>query len=337
MRRLAAILLLTTLAPHHAAADDAPKPPADATQIEEARRLFGVGVEAVKRFQWAEALVAFEKSHALVPNATTSLNIGVSERALGHYVRAKRALGRALDENQSAGGSVLAESSVADAQGYLKEIDALLAHAKVTVKPEGATIVVDGRPIASDGSGFAAGIEAPGAGAAAPKGPFDLVLDPGNHVFVLTRKGFSDAVVNRTFAPGATLDLALELDKLPATIKVSAEIEGAIVRVGRTDVGPAPVDVLRPAGTYPVTVSKEGFVTYETTLTVKAGEEAKIAAALPKKKLAVEEEWWFWVSIAGAVGTAATITYFAVRPEPDPVPYDGGNTGWVVGPSAIRF
>ncbi len=340
MRTLTAILLVAALTPRDAVADDAPKTPvapADDTTKEEARRLFGVGVDAVRSFQWADALAAFEKSHAIVPNATTSLNIGVAERALGHYVRAKRALGRALDENRAGGGSVLSASSVADAEGYLKEIDGLLARAKVTVKPQGAAIVVDGRPLAGDGSGYAAGIEPPGAGTTAPAGTFDLVLDPGNHVFLITRKGFSDAVVNRTFAPGSTLDLVLELDKLPATIKVSAEVEGAIVRVGRTDVGPAPVDVLRPAGTYPVTVSKEGFVSYETTLTVKAGEEAKIAAVLPKKKLAVEEEWWFWVSIAGAVGTAATITYFAVRPEPDPVPYDGGNTGWVVGPSAIRF
>jgi hypothetical protein len=336
------ILLLAMSVARPAIADDGPKPPekplekpAD-TDTDEARRLFGVGVDAVKRFQWADALTAFEKSHALVPNATTSLNIGVSERSLGHYVRSKRALGRALEEHRAAGGTVLSPSSVADAEGYLKEIDGLLARATVTVKPEGSNIVVDGRPLTKEGRAFAAGIEAPGKGAPAPAGKFDLVLDPGNHVFVLTRKGFSDAVVNRTFAPGATLDLVLELDKLPATIKVSAEVEGAIVRVGRTDVGPAPVDVLRPAGTYPVTVSKEGFVTYETTLTVKAGEEAKIDAVLPKKKLAVEEEWWFWVSIAGAVGTAATITYFAVRPEPDPLPYDGGNTGWVV-PSVIRF
>lgn len=335
-----ATVLLLVLFEQGALADDAspaaPAPNAE-SPTDEARRLFSVGVDAVKRFQWAEALTAFEKSHALVPNATTSLNIGVSERALGHYVRSKRALSRALDENRTAGGSVLSASSVADAEGYLKEIDGLLARATVTVKPEGAAIVVDGRPLTGDGAGFAAGIAPAGKGSPAPTGKFDLVLDPGNHVFVLTRKGFSDAIVNRTFAPGSTQELLLELDRLPATIKVNAEVEGAIVRVGRTDVGPVPVDVLRPAGTYPITVSKEGFVTYETTLTVKAGEEATIAAVLPKRKLAVEEEWWFWTSIAAAVGTAATITYFVVRPDPEPLPYDGGNTGWVVGQSAIRF
>jgi hypothetical protein len=113
MRGLTAIFLLAALAPWDVLADDAPKPPgapADDANVVEARRLFGVGVDAVRRFQWADALTAFEKSHALVPNATTSLNIGVAERALGHYVRARRALARSLDEHRVAGGSVLSAS-----------------------------------------------------------------------------------------------------------------------------------------------------------------------------------------------------------------------------------
>lgn len=308
----------------------------DAATKDAARRVFGSGVEAVQKFQWAEALASFEESYALVPNAITSLNIGVSERALGRYVRASRSLERALAENEAAGGAVLSDTSMADAKSYLEEMKRLLVRANVTVRPEGATLIVDGRPLTKLGDRYITGVET-GAGSPAPAGKFEILLDPGNHVLVLSRKGFSDAVINRTFLAGASADLLLELDKLPASIKVTAETAGATVRVGTSDVGPVPVDVLRPAGTYSIVVSKDGFVPYETTLTVKPGEEAKIDAILPKKKLNVAEEWWFWASLAGAVGTAATITYFVARPEPEPVPFDGGNTGWVVGPAAIRF
>jgi hypothetical protein len=344
--RMAVVAGLVLARPAVAGADEAASPntpataqPVDEAKRTEARRLFGEGVEHVKKFQWAEALGAFEKSHALVPNANTSLNIGVCERALGRYVRARQSLRRALDESE-AGGGVLSPTSLADAEAYLEQIDGVVVRARLTVKPSDAALSIDGRPLAKISAGertvFAAGIAPAGPGARVPAEAFEVVLDPGNHVFVLARSGFSDAVVNRTLAPGSSTDLVLELEKLPATLKVSSSIEGAIVQVAEVDVGPVPVDVLRPAGRYPVIVRKEGYVPYETSLTVRPGEEA-IDAVLAPESLNVAEQWWFWTSIVGGLGTAAVVTYFVVRPEPDPPPYDGGSSGWVVQPSAIRF
>jgi len=325
-----------------APAQEAPAPSEEEARKIEARARFGEGFEQVKKFQWADALSAFEKSHALVPYANTSLNIGVCERALGRYVRARRSLRRALAEHAESGGTVLSASSLADANSYLAEIDSVIVRAKITIRPTDAAITVDGRPIEAIAEGdkqvFAAGIAPTGPGKTVPSTTFELVLDPGNHVFVLSRTGFSDAVVNRTLTGGAeSPDLVFELEKLPARIKVSSTVEGAIVKLGAMDVGPVPVDVFRPAGVYPVKVQREGFVPYETSVSVKAGEEAKLNAVLSKESLNVAEQWWFWSSIVGALGTAAVITYFAVRPEPEPPPYDGGTTGWVVPSSAIRF
>jgi hypothetical protein len=318
-------------------ADDAA--PEDAKT--ESRRLFAEGVDGVKRLQYGDALVRFEKAYALYPFAVTSLNIGICERALGHYVRARIAFVRALSEHEAAGGTALSQSSVEDARAFLKEIDGLLSKTKVSIRPAEATIAVDGRPLSSmDLSGSAvqaAGVAPAGPGQVAPSGNFDLVLDPGSHVFVVSRKGFSDAVVNRVMKPGDNGELLLELATLPATIRVSSAVKGAIVKVGKSDVGPTPVDVLRPAGTYPLVVQKEGFVDYETSLSVKAGEEAKIDAVLVETKMNVAEQWWFWTSIAAAAGTVGLVTYFATRPEPDPAPYNGGTSGWVAQPSVIRF
>jgi hypothetical protein len=318
-----------------------PSPAEDDPKKTEARSLFATGVDNVKKFQWAEALAAFERSQALIPSAITSLNIGVCERALGRYVRAGRSFERALAEHSGGVGAPLSETSVADTKGYLTEIESIVVRAKVTVRPVDASITVDGKPLAvvkaGDKTVFAAGVEAPGPGGKVPAETFEILLDPGNHVFVLSRKGFSDAVVNRTFAPGKPAEAVFELEKLPATLKVSSSITGAIVRVAEVDVGPVPVDVLRPAGQYPVLVSKEGYVPYETSITVKAGEEAKINAVLAEESLNVAEQWWFWTSIGAGLTTAALVTYFVVRPEPDPPPYNGGSTGWVVQPTAIRF
>ena len=64
---------------------------------------------------------------------------------------------------------------------------------------------------------------------------------------------------------------------------------------------------------------------------------ARSKPALRQRQKLIDDSEWKRSRNTSAVGTAATITYFAVRPEPDPVPYDGGNTGWVVGPAAIQF
>ena len=343
-RLLAGAVALTAATP--ALADDAKakqtEPPAaeDDPKKIEARSLFASGVDNVKKFQWAEALAAFERSQALIPSAITSLNIGVCERALGRYVRAGRSFERALTEHRSGVGAPLSETSVADTNGYLGEIASIVVRAKITVRPTDAAITVDGRPLAAVGADralFAAGVEPPGPGAKVPGETFEIVLDPGNHVFVLSRKGYADAVVNRTFSPGKPAEAIFELEKLPATLKVSSSITGAIVRVAEVDVGPVPVDVLRPAGQYPVLVRKDGYVPYETSITVKPGEEAKINAVLAEESLNVAEQWWFWTSIGAGLTTAALVTYFVVRPEPDPPPYNGGSTGWVVEPTVIRF
>ena len=163
------------------------------------------------------------------------------------------------------------------------------------------------------------------------------MLDPGAHVIILSRKGFTDAVVNRTLAPGSTSKLDLKLDSLPATLRITSTQGGALVKVDDADVGPAPVDVLRPAGAYHVSVKKEGFLPYGTQVTVQPGEEVKLSASLLVDKPSVAKRWWFWTTIAGVIGTGVVVTYVATRPKPEPPPYETGNTGWLVMPTAVRF
>lgn len=311
---------------------------------DDARAKYVEGVAFVQKAQWSDALVAFEASSKLFPSPATTLNMGACERALGRYVLARATLNRALDESATS-GSPLPEGTVTEAKGFLAEIDRVLSHVTVTIEPREASVAVDGRPLADLGKLgaarplLAAGVLPPGPGTTPPAATFDLVLDPGAHVFTLARKGFTDAVVNRTFAPGATTTLDLKLDLLPATLKITSTVQGAIVTVDDADVGPAPVDVLRPAGSHRVTVKKPGFLAYQTTLTVNPGEEASLRAKLLEDKPSVLERWWFWTGAAAIVAGGVVITYAATRPAPQPPPYDGGSTGWIVQPkgASIHF
>lgn len=320
------------------APDVAPAPPTPdedpSSPRSQARAAYQRGVGLVRRAQWGEALAQFEQSAALHPNPTTTFNIGACERALGRYARALLAFERTLA--QVAAGETLAPSAVTDATAHVEEMQRLLVRVRMRVQPATATLTIDGRPLertkVAGRETLVAGVAAPGPGTAVPSASFDVVLDPGAHVFTLSRKGFADAVINRSFTPGHTGELTVQLERLPATLKVTSSEEGALVRVASVDVGPAPVDVLRPAGTYRVVVGKEGFLDYETDVTVRPGEEVDLRAALVVDEPSVLERWWFWAGAAAIIAGGVTVTYFATRAEPEPPPYDGGSTGWVVQP-----
>jgi hypothetical protein len=332
-----ALALTLAIGARSARADD-PVPGDDAplseeeVAIEEARAAFHRGNELVARSDWAAALEAFEESHRLHPHPVTRYNVGVAYRALGRYTRARQALRAALGAE---GPDALPPSLAEQARSLLEESESIVVRAKLTVKPAVAHVAVDGRPLeVEDRRTFVAGTRPAGKGEPVGEGAVEVILDPGPHVFLFSRKGFSDAVVNKTFRPGAKEDLAIALDRLPATIHVAAAQKSARVTIDGADVGFAPVDVPRPAGTYQVEVTKDGHVPFSTRVTLEPGGESRLRAPLPPRETPLVEEWWFWtltgVATTAAVTGVAVGTYFATREEPSAPPPDGGSLGWVI-------
>jgi tetratricopeptide (TPR) repeat protein len=324
MRALVATLIALTAAPLYA---DEP------ASLNQARQLYARGAELVKKAQWSEALAAFEQSAALRPHPVTTYNRGACERALGRYTRAQKTLERALDENaHSTDAGALPESLAADARSYLAEIDHLLARIDVTIAPAEAAIAVDGRPLEvaqANPPVLLAGMLPAGPGVPPPAPRFELVVDPGAHVLTLSRKGFADVVVNRTFQPGSRSVLGLQLDRLPATLHVAASRPGAAVTVDGVDVGLAPIDLSRPAGSYKVAVKKQGYLTYQAQVSIAPGEQLDLRAALEEKRTPIYRRWWFWTAggvILVGVGLGA---YFGARAAETPK-LDMGGLGWAV-------
>ncbi len=272
----------------------------------EARRQFVRGAAFVKSAQWTEALEAFEQSSRLRPHPITTYNIAACERALGRYAAARGHFQTALDAEPR---GELPESIRSEIKVYLAEIERLLVHVELKVEPAGTEVTLNGRPSRASGT---------------------LVLDPGTHIFSLSRKGYSNAFVTKTFKPGTREVLALNLDRLPAQLRVSSNEKEAVVKINRLDVGYAPVVVERPAGSYLVRVEKPGFVSYESLVGVNAGEAATIKAKLSPTP--ITQRWWFW-SLTGLVVSGAVVgTYYATRSEPTPqrpAP-DGGGLGWTI-------
>ena len=285
--------------------------------------------------QWAEALSAFEESSKLRPHPITTYNMGACERALGRYTVARTTLEQALSPKPGSGA--LPESLAGEAKAYLSEIDRLLVHVDVSVTPPDAEIAVDGRPLEAtnraDGKTvWVAGLRPGGRGEPLPAAHSSVLLDPGTHLFTLSRKGFKDQVVTKTFEPGKRDKMELNLDSLPAQLRVSSNEPRSIVRIDRVDVGYAPAEVERPAGPYNVSVLKPGFVTYETTVRANPGEAADIKATLRHEKASLVQKWWFWTAAGVLVAGTVLTTYFVTRSDPAPQrpPLDGGGLGWTI-------
>lgn len=323
MRKLLAILVMSLLCcvAGRARADDA--------NVAEARTLYEAGSELGRNARWAEALASFEKSFKLRPHAATLYNVAQCFRAMGQYTRSRAKFDEALTWSKSHGDE-LPESLAVGSKGYRDEIDRILVHVAVTLSPADAMLAVDGAPLVQEGKVFVAGVAAPGVGAPAPGSRFEVVLDPGTRIFAVSRKGFQDVVVRETFTPGATTKLSLELDKLPAVIHVSANRDGSLAAIDNVDVGPPPLSLKRSAGTYKVKVHKDGFVPYETQLTVRAGEEVDLRAPLEPETVPITKRWWFWTATAVVVTGAVIGTYLLTRPEPERQPLNGGGLGWTV-------
>jgi hypothetical protein len=217
--------------------------------VAEARTAFREGTSLARQAQWGEALLAFERSARLRPHTFTTYNLGYCERALGRYTRARKFLAKAIAENEARGGTAISPEVAADAKKYLAEIDQRLARATVTLSPADAAVSVDGRPletVAADRTPpvLGAGTRDLGAGEVPAAAQFELLLDPGAHVFTVSRPGSSDLVVSRTFEAGsrAPLDLKLAVTPSPGT-PAKSDVPSAASHEQRIDV------VVRPSRT----------------------------------------------------------------------------------------
>jgi hypothetical protein len=327
-----ASLLLVAIAPGRAARADDEDP-----SVTEARQAFLEGVDLTHKSQWADALAAFERSEHLRAHAVTSFNLGACERALGRYIRARQWFRLTLAQDERSGNRELSEALAAEAHAMLGELDRVVATFDVAVSPANAAIAVDGRPLEPAGSDahgalFLAGTRPPGPGEPLGVGTFRVVVDPGVHVITFSRPGFTDALVNRTVAPGAFLAMRIELDRLPSTLRIESDRPDAIVSLDGADIGPTPVDVQRPAGFYRVVVRRKGYEDYATEVATRPGERVELHAKLAEERPSLTTRWWFWAATGAVVVGVGAGTYFLTRssPPPERPPVDSGGLGWTV-------
>lgn len=294
-----------------------------------AREEFRAGARLIEQSEWAAAIAAFERSRALREHALTIYNIGVCQRFLGRYTLALQTLRFAL--SHGARGSELPELFRDQARAYVDEIESKLARLRLTLTTPNAKAAVDGRPLEAAPSGeLVAGVALPGQGKEIGVAPVVVVVDPGAHVLTFQLEGHDTIEVRREMKPGATESLTVSLTEQDSELLVDADRSRSVVRVDDVDVGLTPITVVRPPGRHTVTVVKEGFVPYRAAVTLRPGQHTRLAAELPVERVPVTKRWWFWTGAASVLAAGVLVTYVATKPGPQPPPYEGGSTGWLV-------
>lgn len=302
-----------------------------------ARADFVQGVELVKATNWAGALEAFERSSAKKPHPVTTYNIGLCRRALGQYLLAKRAFDEALAKNALGGGALLPTATAEDARAIVSEIDKSLVQIDVDLAPGSATVTVDSRPLEREGDRYLGGTLPPGpaepvafSAVAGGHARFTVTVDPGAHVLTFTAPGHTESVFRENFRPASHKQLSIALLELSGTLRVSSSPVAAVYLDG-TSIGPSPISVDKPKGSYRVSVRKDGYAPFETTAILRPGERTELTAALRLAPTPITKKWWFYAIIAGVAAAGAVTTYAIVRANDSPAP-NGGTIGWVVTP-----
>jgi len=175
------------------------------TQARESLRL---AAQLAAQGQWIEALGSYERSASLWPHPTTTYNIAFTERALGRYTRAL------IHFHQVLADPALRDQLRAQAEGYAQELRAQLAHVSVSLPDPRMRIAVDGRPLASEAAFGApavllAGVRPPGPGEVLPQASVELLLDPGDHIFVVWPADGPAITIAQSLAVGQHAELTL--------------------------------------------------------------------------------------------------------------------------------
>lgn len=237
----------------------------------EAKRHFDIGLKLYKEKLFEAALTEFEQSYELVPRPSALRNVAQCHRDLKRMADAHAAYSKLA----TAHAAQLSPKEKDAVQKALKELENVTGSLTLTVAPEGALVVIDGKKIG----------EAPL--------PAAVRLDVGQHVVKVTKDGFVpfESTVKVVAQQQGTLDAKLVAEIKTGTLTVR-EKNGAAVKVWVDDkeMGPAPWTGEVSPGTHTVELKGKKFSSPKRTVEValKGTVELVVEANALRGRLRVE-------------------------------------------------
>jgi len=107
----------------------------------QARRQFEQGVQLFNEGKYEQAAIAFERAYELKPSFKLLYNVGQVENELGHFVAARDAYMRYLEE----GGDEVPEDRRLQVEGEVERLADLIGTIEIKCPIDGATVYIDGK------------------------------------------------------------------------------------------------------------------------------------------------------------------------------------------------
>jgi PEGA domain len=292
----------------------------------EADEAFRRGVRLVESASWAQALEAFEHASAIAPHPVTFYNMALCRRALGQTLRAIDLLDLALADPRE-GEATLAAATREQAIALRYELGATIGHIQIDVDAADTNVSVDGRPLELRGTTSYAGTLAPGEGLSVGARTRIAAIDPGDHTWIFSRKGFQKQVHYMHILPGFSGHIAIVLQPLPSTLIIEAKQPASRVLLNRVFVGLTPLRIQHAPGPIDVRVDKAGFAPFETRVRLLPGDLTQVSVSQTEATVPITKKWWFYSIIGAMAAGIGVTTYVLLQPRQQP---DGGTLNWVV-------
>ncbi|MBW2462243.1 MAG: PEGA domain-containing protein [Deltaproteobacteria bacterium] len=293
-----------------AAQDSSPEPDTSAT-AEEARELFGRGVELSREERWGEAIEYFRRSAAVAPRPSTTFNIALALLRLGKPNEAKAMLTLYLTQSE---GIEREDVRRAQSAELMDLAESSIATLTLEVSPPETALRVDG--VLVEGAG----------------GTRVLSLDPGAHAIRGTLEGFTPGTLELSLLEGAqvaeSLSLAARTD--PARVRITSNVTSASIQIDGEEVGRGSYAGELDAGSYRIDVRAEEYEPYRRDLEVSPLDRVNVTASLAR--IDSDSVWrnpWLWVAV-GVVVLGAGIGVGVGVASSGTAPAYGGTTGVVL-------
>ncbi len=251
---LALVLATTTLAVTAAAQEARPTIRSQLSATE--RQDWDAAVELYEARNYQAALVQFRKVYESSKNARVLYNIGVCEKDLHNYARAKAAWERQLTFTEA-----LTAEDRQSLDAAIRTVEPFVSTLEVEVDQPGATVFLKGEPVA----------ETP---LTAP-----IAIDVGQQTIRIEKEGFKDQEIIVDVRKDVPAKIEVRLEPSVKKTRVTVEVTGgknARVFIDGVDMGPAPFKGPVLEGRHTFEARALGYETARQTSDVKYGKPLEI-------------------------------------------------------------
>jgi hypothetical protein len=228
--------------------------PARADDREDARREFAAGQASDKQKDWQTALEHYLRAYELVPHPFAIYNIATDYERLGKLRESATWYTRYLEAAPDSPDRDKVQKLLGDLR---------LRPTTITVRsiPEGATVIIDGRP-------------------AGPT-PFSGPIRGGGHRIAVEKDGQHDER-DVSVEYGEPADVQFTLRGVSGTLAVQGVPAGAQVTVDGMPAGAMPLQLIVQPGPHSVHVTEYGYTPFDVTVDVRPNTTTPVIAQLQR-------------------------------------------------------